>query len=122
MFNIGTPELLMILAIALIVVGPKRLPEIGRTVGRVVNELRKVQDEVRDMVRFDLSDDTSVVPDTKPVPAPHQVRDLDGPGGEPVANYEPLGIVELAGRDETSEAGHGDGSGTGVPQGDTAAE
>jgi Tat protein translocase TatB subunit len=121
MFNIGTQEILVILAIALVVVGPRRLPEIGRTIGRVMNELRKVQDEVREMVQFDLSDDTSSVPDTKPVPTPHVERDLDGPGGEPVADQQTLGLTELPGRD-ASEVTKADGSGTGVPTGDAAAE
>lgn len=56
MFNIGTPELLMLLTVALIIVGPKRLPEIARQIGRLKSELTKAQDEVRDMVQFDLSD------------------------------------------------------------------
>ena len=71
MFNIGSPELLVILVIALIVVGPRRLPEIGRTVGRALNEFRKVQDEVREMVRFDLSDEAADPPTTAPVHTPN---------------------------------------------------
>ena len=51
MFGIGTPELLVILVLALVVVGPQRLPELGRTVGRALREFRKVQDEVRGMVQ-----------------------------------------------------------------------
>lgn len=57
--NVGATELLVIFVIALIVVGPKRLPEIGRTIGRGLNEFRKLQDEVRDMVKFDLNDDVA---------------------------------------------------------------
>lgn len=51
MFNVGGPELLVILLIALIVLGPQRLPEAARTIGRVVSEVRRVsagfQDEFR---------------------------------------------------------------------------
>jgi Tat protein translocase TatB subunit len=57
MFGIGTPELLVILVLALVVVGPERLPELGRTVGRALREFRKVQDEVRDMVETGIGDD-----------------------------------------------------------------
>ena len=57
MFNIGPQELLFLLVIALVVVGPKRLPELGRTIGRGLSEFRKLQDEVKDMVKFDLSED-----------------------------------------------------------------
>jgi TatA/E family protein of Tat protein translocase len=47
MLNIGPLELIVILLIALIFVGPKKLPELGRTIGRSLRELRKAQDEVR---------------------------------------------------------------------------
>ena len=57
MFNIGPQELLVVLIVALIIVGPKRLPDLGRTIGRGLNEFRKIQDEVKDMVKFDLGSD-----------------------------------------------------------------
>ncbi|MFH1777669.1 MAG: twin-arginine translocase TatA/TatE family subunit [Candidatus Omnitrophota bacterium] len=41
MFNIGTPELILIFIVALIIFGPRKLPEIGRTIGKAVAELRK---------------------------------------------------------------------------------
>lgn len=41
MFGIGTPELLVILVVALVVLGPKRLPEVARTLGKGLAELRK---------------------------------------------------------------------------------
>jgi len=41
MLNIGMPELLVILAVALIVLGPKRLPEIARALGKAMAEFRK---------------------------------------------------------------------------------
>ncbi len=41
MFGIGTPELLVILVVALIVLGPKRLPEVARALGKGMAELRK---------------------------------------------------------------------------------
>jgi sec-independent protein translocase protein TatA len=39
-FQVGAPELLLVLVIALIVLGPKRLPEAARSVGRGVREMR----------------------------------------------------------------------------------
>jgi Tat protein translocase TatB subunit len=41
MFNVGMPELLVILGVALIFLGPKRLPEVARTLGKALAELRK---------------------------------------------------------------------------------
>lgn len=39
--NIGAPELIVILVIALVVLGPKRLPEVGRSVGRGMREFKE---------------------------------------------------------------------------------
>jgi Tat protein translocase TatB subunit len=75
MFGINPMELMIILMVALIVVGPKRLPEIGRTIGRAFSELRRVQEEVRDTIRFDLEDDEPEPP-TRPVRRP---RSPDAP-------------------------------------------
>lgn len=47
MLNIGPQELLLVLVIALVVVGPQRLPELGRSIGKALRELRKAQDELR---------------------------------------------------------------------------
>jgi len=53
MLNIGTPELLLILVIALLVVGPQRLPELARQIGRGLREFRKLQDDVKGLVNLD---------------------------------------------------------------------
>lgn len=45
--NLGPGEILAVLLVALIVFGPKRLPEIGRQVGAAMRELRKMQESVR---------------------------------------------------------------------------
>lgn len=45
--SVGPPEILVILIVALVVFGPKRLPEVGRQVGAAVRELRRMQDTVR---------------------------------------------------------------------------
>ncbi len=45
MFGIGTTEILVILVVALIVIGPESLPKIARTVGKAMGEFRKVSTE-----------------------------------------------------------------------------
>jgi sec-independent protein translocase protein TatB len=47
-FGIGIPELIVILIIALVVVGPKRMPDLAKTIGRGVTELKRATDEVRE--------------------------------------------------------------------------
>ena len=39
-FNIGAPELIIVLVIALIVLGPKKLPEMGKSIGRGMREFK----------------------------------------------------------------------------------
>ena len=56
MLNIGPQELLIILVIALLVVGPQRLPELGRSIGRGLRELRKAQDEVKRSIQVNLDE------------------------------------------------------------------
>jgi sec-independent protein translocase protein TatB len=70
MLNIGTPELLVILVIALLVVGPQRLPELARQIGRGLREFRKMQDEVKDIVKLDLDDSDAPAPTTAPSGSP----------------------------------------------------
>jgi TatA/E family protein of Tat protein translocase len=45
--NIGLPELMVILAVALLVFGPKKLPEVGRSIGKALREFRKTTDEIK---------------------------------------------------------------------------
>jgi TatA/E family protein of Tat protein translocase len=48
MLGIGFPEMLLIMAIALLVFGPKKLPEIGKSLGRAIREFRRTSDELKE--------------------------------------------------------------------------
>lgn len=53
MFNIGTGELFLILAVALIIFGPGKLPEIGRTLGKAMSEMRKATQEIQNSISLE---------------------------------------------------------------------
>ncbi len=59
--SLGPAEILVVLVLALVVFGPKRLPEVGRQVGGALRELRKVQDTVQSELRSVLDDTTGPV-------------------------------------------------------------
>lgn len=47
MFGIGFPELLMVMVLALVVIGPKRLPDIARALGRGFTEFKRATDDLK---------------------------------------------------------------------------
>ncbi len=47
MFGIGMPEMILILAVALIVVGPKRLPELAKSMGRAMGEFKRATSSLK---------------------------------------------------------------------------
>ena len=53
MFGIGLPEMIVILAVALIVVGPDKLPELARSLARGVQELKKTVNQVKESLDED---------------------------------------------------------------------
>ncbi len=62
MFDIGFQELVIIFVVALLVFGPKRLPEIGKTLGKLMGDLRKGLQDVRVQMEteFDVGDKKAV--------------------------------------------------------------
>jgi sec-independent protein translocase protein TatA len=48
--SIGMPELIVIFVIALMIFGPRKLPELGRALGQTMNEFRKGMNNVRDTI------------------------------------------------------------------------
>jgi TatA/E family protein of Tat protein translocase len=53
MFGIGMPEMILILAIALVVIGPKKLPDLAKSLGRAMREFKKATSEFKETMQID---------------------------------------------------------------------
>jgi TatA/E family protein of Tat protein translocase len=53
MFGIGMPEMILILAIALIVIGPKKLPDRAKSLGRAMREFKKATNEFKETIQLE---------------------------------------------------------------------
>jgi len=53
MFGIGMPEMLVILALALIIIGPKKLPDLAKSLGRTMREFKKATNEFKDTIQLE---------------------------------------------------------------------
>ena len=52
-FNIGAPELIIILVIALLILGPGKLPEVGQALGKSIREFRKASTDIQESVKVE---------------------------------------------------------------------
>ena len=75
--NIGAPELIIILVIALLILGPGKLPEVGASLGKSIKEFRKASTDLQESVKVDV--------DTSPLPAAAPGRSGPGRDAAPVA-------------------------------------
>jgi sec-independent protein translocase protein TatA len=74
--NIGPLELIIILAIALLIVGPRRLPEMGNAFGRTIREFRKASSEVTDSTSLKTDGGTATTPSAAVAPPPRSPPSL----------------------------------------------
>jgi TatA/E family protein of Tat protein translocase len=77
MGNLGMPELIMIMVLALLLFGPKKLPEIGKTVGKALGEFKRASNDLKrsiedemDQVKEGLDPMSSDPPKPEPKPEP----------------------------------------------------
>ena len=98
MFEFGGSfqELLLIFVVALLVVGPKRLPEVGRMLARAMRELRRASDEVRSTIETNLNLDAPAPGPSSPEPAPSE------PPSPSAAEVTPSVLTTLEPKPDTS--------------------
>jgi sec-independent protein translocase protein TatA len=71
-FGIGMPELLVIMIVALLVLGPKRLPEIARSLGKGMAEFRRASSEFQRTLTASLEEPPPAAPPRTPAPTPEK--------------------------------------------------
>ena len=98
MLNIGMPELLVILTVGLIVLGPKRLPEVARVLGKAMAEFRKATAGLTD----ELENARAMIEEE----ARKAVREAErAPKITPATGAEPKSVASAASRPETPPSG-----------------
>ena len=108
--GIGAPELIIILIIALIVVGPGRLPDVGSALGKSIREFRKAATDVKDATSLEEKPQSAPAPaavapapaPAVPVPAPAiPAASTAVPAAAPVA--EPVAVAAAEAAPDISE-------------------
>jgi TatA/E family protein of Tat protein translocase len=80
--SIGMPELMVIFVIALVIFGPRRLPELGRSLGKAIAEFKRATNEMQRTLEEEIrADEQRAVAETPADPAPQ----LAAPDASPAA-------------------------------------
>jgi TatA/E family protein of Tat protein translocase len=91
--SLGIPELILIFIVALLVFGPKRLPEIGRTLGKALGEFKKATDDLKSTIEREVQ-----VEELK------QLSTNITPAAEVVSRDEPVNALPVERHDYTKPA------------------
>lgn len=115
MFGIGMQEILLILVIALVVIGPKKLPEMAKALGKGYGEFRRAFEDMKHSINTDLKSEEEkerlrriheqVQPPSQP-PSSH---------GVPTAKEEETPSVSPSGEEHGETAGHGESKKPPIP-------
>jgi TatA/E family protein of Tat protein translocase len=109
MFNIGLPELLIIGALALIVFGPNKLPELAKAFGRAMREFKKATEEVKESFEAETKDleeiKSTITEENILADLAHEISSPEEPSPESMTTEESapevLGQTEFSSEEET---------------------
>ena len=99
MFGLGIPELIVIFVIALVVFGPKKLPDLGRALGKGIAEFKRASQEVKDTIETEVRAAESKIDIEK--------LKSDVEGNEPVVKAADAGASPAQEKTETADAEKG---------------
>ena len=91
--NIGPGELILILIIALVIIGPGRLPDVGAALGKSIREFRKASSDMAEATRVDTS---PLPPPAAPAPSPAPVPNVLSAPAVPAPTPQPSTPVPTA--------------------------
>jgi TatA/E family protein of Tat protein translocase len=89
--NLGFPEMIFLFILALLIFGPKKLPEIGRQIGKAMNEFKRASNEFKAQIeseinQLDLENERKIMPSFEPPEGAIAALPLRP---EPAASHEP---------------------------------
>ena len=85
---LGMPEMMFIMVLALVLFGPKKLPEIGRTVGKAINEFRRASSELKTTFEREMQNLEQETNSVKEIAAPYQYDAYNYDYSESAATYD----------------------------------
>ena len=103
MGSLGTPEIIVIFVVALIVLGPERLPNIARQMGKAMGEFRRMSSGFQDEIRKAIDDPTEYTPSFGNRPSTPSPTSPSSPGSPPAPADGPTTAARPTMPAETSE-------------------
>jgi sec-independent protein translocase protein TatA len=83
MGSVGTPEILLILIIALLLFGPRKLPELGKSLGRAIREFKRASTELQETLEREVEEVKRMESSPTPPPPVGEVRHAESASAPP---------------------------------------
>ncbi len=103
MFGIGLPELILIMIVALLVVGPKKLPELAKSVGKALHNVKSMTDDVKQSFEEDFEKEDQQEPEKTEAGGEEEPRE-EPEKAEATVDHEAQGTGESEAKPGPGEA------------------